>query len=63
MKRILVLATAAFLFVGVANANNHEKGKKCDEKECKKDAKGKCKGCSKKETKTATVKTTPKPKA
>jgi hypothetical protein len=63
MKKVIVLATAAFLFVGVANANFCEKGKKCEGKECKKDAKGKGKECCSKETKTATVKTTPKPKA
>jgi hypothetical protein len=63
MKKVIVLATAAFLFAGVANANFCEKGKKCEGKECKKDAKGNGKECCKKETKTATVKTTPKPKA
>jgi hypothetical protein len=60
MKKIIVLATAAFLFTGVAFANyNCDKCKKGDGKECKKD----CKDC-KKDTKTTTAKTTTtKPKA
>jgi hypothetical protein len=43
MKKILVLATAAFLFTGVAFAQTKDKDqKKADGKECcKKDAKGK----------------------
>jgi|GEM_PF-832043 len=63
MKKVIVLAVAAFFFVGAANANFCENGKKCDGKECKKDAKGNGKECCKKETKTTTAKVTPKTKA
>jgi hypothetical protein len=64
MKKIIVLATAAFLFTGVAFANNCEKckkgGKECG-KECMKSEK---KDCCKKDAKTATAtKTTTKAKA
>ena len=43
MKKVLVFATAAFLFTGVAFAQTKDKDqKKADGKECcKKDAKGK----------------------
>jgi hypothetical protein len=66
MKKLLMLATAAFLFTGVAFANNGGGKKKCAKgKECcKKDAKGKeeCKtegkekSCCKKDAKTTTAK-------
>jgi hypothetical protein len=63
MKKIIVLATAAFLFTGVAFANyNCDKCQKTGGKECKKD----CKDCKdhKKEAKTTTAKaTTTKAKA
>ena len=61
MKKIIVLATAAFLFTGVAFANNCDKCQK-GSKEC---MKGEKKDCCKKDSKTtATTKTTTtKPKA
>jgi hypothetical protein len=61
MKKILMLATAAFLVTGVAFAHGDDKkcakGKECckkgDKKECSKDAKAK-------DTKTVTAKPTAK---
>jgi hypothetical protein len=50
MKKVLVLATAAFLFTGVAFANGGGDGKKCGK--CTKDCCSK-KSTEKKDTKTA----------
>lgn len=44
MKKLFMLATAAFLISGIAFANGG--GKKCSKKECKKEANGK--SCCKK---------------
>ena len=48
MKKLLMLATAAFLVSGVAFAHDHEKGKEKGKKSCTKN--GKC--CEKKTTTT-----------
>lgn len=53
MKKVIVLAMAAFLVSGVSFANDHKHdGKKCAKaKECKKDGKDCCSKDAKKETK------------
>ncbi len=61
MKKLIVLATAAFLFTGVAFANNCDKCKKDDGKECKKACGKECKDHESKEAKTTKTTTTTKP--
>lgn len=53
MKKILVLATAAFLVTGVTFADNVKKGKKCAKSKscCKKSGKS----CGKEKDKTAKI--------
>ena len=63
MKKILMLATVAFLTTGIAFAHGGDKKKCAKGKECcKKDKEGKeaCNDSKKKDSKTATVKTTAK---
>lgn len=47
MKKLFMLATAAFLVSGVAFAHGGD-GKKCSKKDCKKEAKADGKSCCKK---------------
>ncbi len=53
MKKVIVLAMAAFLVTGVSFANDHKhEGKKCAKaKECSKEGKECCSKTAKKETK------------
>ena len=64
MKKLFLIAAAAFLFTGVAFANDGGGKKKCAKGEacCKKDAKkdSKEKACCKKDAKTTTAKAEPK---
>ena len=58
MKKILVLATAAFLVTGVAFAQEKTKAKEsCTKECCKKDGKDCCKKDEKKSEKKATTAT------
>lgn len=67
MKKVLVLAMAAFLVSGVAFAHEGKDGKKCDKECCKKGAKDCCskdkKEASKTEKPAAAKTSTAKPAA